>query len=826
MAIYHLSAKIISRADGRSVVAAAAYRAGESLKEDSTGITFDYTRKQGVAHTEILAPEGAPGWVRDRLTLWNTIDRVEKRRDAQLAREIEVGLPVELDEVQQLSLARDFVRREFVSRGMVADLAIHRHDAHNPHAHILLTTRRLDGDGFGLKERSWNARAKLLDWRIGWEEVTNTHLAQAGLAIRIDHRTLKAQGLGLVPGRKIGVGQERRQAPNLPDRVAERIAEQQRIALENGDRILSKPAVALSAITRTQATFTERDLARFLHTRTDGADQFRAAHLKVMASEELVPLGRDDRGQMRYTSRELLTLETDMLQRAERMSHRRGHAIAAERLPAALANPLLSTEQRTAVQELAAAGDLKALVGLAGTGKSRLLGILRQAWEGEGYTVKGAALSGIAAESLQEASGIRSRTLASYEYAWQSGRDPLTPRDVLVIDEAGMVGTRQLARMLEKAEAAGAKVVLVGDPEQLQAIEAGAPFRGILARSGMAELTEVRRQSQDWQRQATRQLATGATAEALAAYHQQGGVLQVPTRDSARSALLARWAHDRHANPGETRLMLAYTRDDVRELNTQARTLRLQDGELGRAESIETTRGAKDFAIGDRLYFLRNEKSLGVKNGSLGTIQDVKGGVLQVKLDSPTETHVAVDTRMYRDLDYGYAATVHKAQGATVDRSYILATPHFDRHATYVALSRHRESATVFYAASDFGAGRLSDAPALEEAHQRMVTALGRARTQDLVHDYLEREPTLTDGTAQRARAPDLTPHGMSAIDAFQQQAADRWRERYLDRDHFLDTPADPALARQQSQSLQPGNRHAHRKEHVHSRSAADDFDI
>ena len=267
MAIYHLSAKIISRADGRSVVAAAAYRAGESLKEESTGITFDYTRKQGVAHREILAVEGAPRWVYDRLTLWNSVDRVEKRRDAQLAREIEIGLPVELDHDQQVALARDFARREFVNRGMVADLAIHRQDAHNPHAHILLTTRRLNGERFGLKERSWNARAKLLEWRVGWEEVTNTHLARAGFAIRIDHRSLKAQGLELTPGRKIGVGQERRLTANLPDRVAERIAEQQRIALENGERILSDPAIALSALTRNQATFTEHDLARFLeHT--------------------------------------------------------------------------------------------------------------------------------------------------------------------------------------------------------------------------------------------------------------------------------------------------------------------------------------------------------------------------------------------------------------------------------------------------------------------------------------------------------------------------------------------------------------------------------
>ena len=141
-----------------------------------------------------------------------------------------------------------------------------------------------------------------------------------------------------------------------------------------------------------------------------------------------------------------------------------------------------------------------------------MLAAAREAWEAEGFTVKGAALSGIAAENLTAASGIQSRTLASFEYAWNQDREPLTSKDVLVIDEAGMVGTRQLARVLEVAHEARAKVVLVGDPEQLQAIEAGAPFRGIVARHGMAELNEVQRQRQTWQREATQELAKGETS--------------------------------------------------------------------------------------------------------------------------------------------------------------------------------------------------------------------------------------------------------------------------------------------------------------------------
>src|SRR6185437_11913719 len=153
-------------------------------------------------------------------------------------------------------------------------------------------------------------------------------------------------------------------------------------------------------------------------------------------------------------------------------------------------------------------------------------------------TVKGAALSGIAAENLEHASGITSQTLRSLENAWEGGRNPLTHRDVLVIDEAGLVGTRQMAHVLERAESAGAKVVLVGDPEQLQAIEAGAPYRGLASQAGMVELTEVRRQRKTWQKEATRQLATGRTGQALTTYIREKRVKGASTREAAREAML------------------------------------------------------------------------------------------------------------------------------------------------------------------------------------------------------------------------------------------------------------------------------------------------
>jgi Ti-type conjugative transfer relaxase TraA len=785
LAIYHLTAKIVQRAKGQSAVAAAAYRSGSLLHEETTGITHDYSHKRGVEHTEILAPDGAPDWLFDRESLWNAVESAEKRKDAQVAREIEVGLPVELSRNEQIALLRDYAKREFVAKGMVADLGVHLDNPHNPHAHILLTTRTLTADGFGPKERSWNDKRFLLQWRSGWAEVTNEHLAEAGLGVRIDHRSYTDQRLELIPGRKIGLGRERQEAPDLPGFLADRIAEQQRIAGANGVQIIAEPTIALKALSHTSATFTHHDVAKFLHTRTDNAEQFQQAYLKVTTSPELLPLGLDDQGRQRFTSRDMLTAERSLLEKADELAQRADHHVDPKRRTAVLTQHRLSGEQERAVVEVTTRGDLKALAGVAGSGKSTALAAMRQVWEAEGYTVKGAAVAGIAAQNLEIAAGIESRTLASYDLAWSRGRDTLSHRDILVIDEAGMIGTKQLERVFAVAEKAHAKVVLVGDPEQLQAIEAGAPFRGITAAHGMSNLTEVRRQKSQWQRDATAALATGKTADALDAYHKQGGIVAVEKRAEARSALLARWASDAKREPHQSQLILGYTRDEVQALNSAVRTLRQQSRQLGKTEVVPTEGGKKSFAVNDRIRFGRNEKTLGVKNGSLGTVERVEHGVLQIKLDGETGTRVAVDTKFYKHLNYGYATTIHRAQGTTVDRTYVLATPHFDRHTSYVALSRHREAATVFYASDDFG-GRAAGATA-GSVKTRFTEALSRARPKELAHDYLEREPTdtatisdLVARNAEHARADEreLRPAPIDDIAIRQQQAAERWKAK------------------------------------------------
>lgn len=199
MASYHLSAKIIGRSDGRSVVAAAAYRAGERIERAETGDCPDYTRKGGVVSADLLTPELAPEWAEDRSQLWNAVEAVEKRKNSQLAREIELALPNELTDAEARHLALSWARDELVSHGMVADVCIHNPEpvpggSPNRHAHILCTVRGFDGDGWSkTKNRSWNDKALLQHWRKSWAEAQNKALDAAGCADRVDHRSLDDQ---------------------------------------------------------------------------------------------------------------------------------------------------------------------------------------------------------------------------------------------------------------------------------------------------------------------------------------------------------------------------------------------------------------------------------------------------------------------------------------------------------------------------------------------------------------------------------------------------------------------------------------------------------
>ncbi|MDP2131177.1 MAG: Ti-type conjugative transfer relaxase TraA [Erythrobacter sp.] len=724
MAIFHLSVKVISRSSGRSAVAAAAYRGAERLHDERLDRAHDFTNKDGVVHSEVMLPEGAPEEFADREKLWNAVEAAEKRKDAQLSREVEIAIPRELTKEQGIELAREFTEAEFVEKGMIADLNVHwdigADGQAKPHAHVMLTMREVDGNGFGAKVRDWNKTELVEQWRERWAEHVNERLAELDIDARVDHRSLQAQGIALEPQDKIGPAASRMGERGLE---AERIEEHRAVAQRNGARIIANP----NAITHQQATFTGRDLAMFVHRHSDGKEQFDIALNAVRGSPDMIALGKDGRGEDRFTSRQMIETEQHLQRASELLADRERHRVDQQDREGALARAetrglVLSGEQRAAFEHVTDGRSLSVVVGYAGTGKSAMLGVAREAWEGAGFAVRGAALSGIAAEGLEQGSGIASRTIASLEHQWKQGREQLTSRDVLVIDEAGMVGTRQMERVLSYAADTGAKVVLVGDPQQLQAIEAGAAFRSIHERHGGVEISEVRRQHEGWQQDATRHLATGRTGLAIQAYGERDMVHAAETREAARGELIDRWDRERHASPSDTRIILTHTNDEVRELNDAARGRMRDAGELGTDVSIKTERGERAFASGDRIMFLRNERGLGVKNGTLATVERASGQSMTVRTDDGRR--VAFDTKDYANIDHGYAATTHKAQGMTVDRTHVLATPGMDSHGAYVGMSRHRDGLALHYGRDDFA------------DQSKLVRTLSRERGKEMASDY------------------------------------------------------------------------------------------
>ena len=723
MAIYHLNTHTIGRAAGHSAVAAAAYRSASSLVDERTGEAFDFTRKSGVLSSEIVTPAGVP--VPERAALWNAAEAAEKRKDARVAREWRAALPHELNEADRRELATRMGQAIADRYGVAVDVCIHAPDREgddrNFHVHMLATTRTIGADGalgakavieLANKDRQkagipGTSQGDITDIRREWAELTNEALERAGISARVDHRSYADQGIELTPTRHIGTD-----AVAMQRRGLEGV---ERIDLHNADRqeqarqITERPEIILDKITATQAVFTRRDIAAELNRYIDDASQFQGLLAKLENSPLLVEMepanGRDP---AKFSTREMIDTERGMVESAERLARAGRHGVSGPITTAAIDGAgTLSAEQQNAVRHVLNPGSLAVVIGDAGTGKSFSMKIAREAWQAQGFNVRGAAMAGKAADELQAGSGIESRTLASLEFAWKNGKDKLTSRDVLVIDEAGMIGSRQLGRVLKAAEQAGAKVVLLGDDKQLAAIEAGAAFRGVVQHVGAAEITEVRRQKEAWARAAGQELARGSVADGLAAYAERGHVQIHGSREAARDALAASYVGDKGKG---SQIILAHSNADVQALNQAVRDARKERGELAGSARFVTERGGREFAAGDRIVFLKNDRDLGVKNGTLGTVERAEDGSLAVRLDSGEARQVQAS--QYAAVDHGYAVTIHKAQGVTVDRAYLLATPGMDRSLAYVGMTRHREAATLFAGADDFTdrrAGRLVD---------------------------------------------------------------------------------------------------------------------
>ena len=424
----------------------------------------------------------------------------------------------------------------------------------------------------------------------------------------------------------------------------------------------------------------------------------------------------------RFTTREMLEVERQLLDAARTGESSEVAVVAEEVVEAALAvRPSLGPEQRHMVRSLTGSGDaLQVVVGKAGAGKTHALDAARAAWQASGHVVIGTALAARAAAQLQADAGIPAGTLARLERVLT--RRPLPPKSVVIVDEAAMVGTRQLARLAAMTGRARAKLVLVGDDRQLPAIDAGGGFCALTRTVIPVRLDVNRRQTAEWERIALDQLASGRTQVALAAYQRHGRIIVAPSAEEVRDLLVADWHEHRRASG--TGPMLALHRSDVDDLNQRARQRLKVAGDLG---ETELPVGGRMFAVGDEVIGRRNDYRAGILNGTRGVITALHPDAETVTMRTAEGEQITLHRGYLQRglLDHAYAITVHKSQGATFDRAFLLGDDRLYREAGYVALSRAKDTTRIYTVAANPGDEHRTHrhTPAVDELSRVLATS-------------------------------------------------------------------------------------------------------
>jgi Ti-type conjugative transfer relaxase TraA len=712
MAIQFARARYISRASGGNAVRSAAYNERAAITSDRTGEVFYFKHRDAPAHHEVLLPDGAAARFADSAVLWNAAEAAERRKDAQVAREIVLALPAnaELTDADRIALARSFAEQHFVAKGLAVQLDVHApHEGEteseraNWHAHLLITTRRLEGEGFAAKKardldpevRRAGGRAVVADgaaWGELWRDHQNRYFVKHGIDARVDPKATHAQQhIGPVRMRK---------ADSAASERAETLRQANQAAARDPDQVLA-------TLTRNNATFSERDLDRHLAKHIANEAERAATKAAVLGHQETLPLYDRDSGEAaeRYTTKTVRAQERAALADAATVAdarHQRGLPAAA--IGTAVASRAMRPDQRLAFDHAVGAGGLKIIEGRAGTGKSYVLQAIREAHEQAGRRVIGLAPTNAVAQDLKADGFTEAGTAHSEIFRLKNGRTRWDRRTVVVVDEAAMLDSRVTGELLAEARRSGAKVILAGDDRQLASIERGGLFTEMRQRHGAAEITEITRQRSDWQRAAARDLAEGRFGDAVAAFDTAGAITWTRDHEDARTALVAAWKRDTAAEPDATRFVFAYTNSDVDALNAELRQVRRDRGELAGTDTrFETKHGEADFAPGDRVQFTDTLKFARIYNGNVGTISEIDAeiGVIRARLDAASGQkgrEVEWCASEFIGFRHGYAGTIYKGQGRTLDHTYLYHTHHWRSAASYVALTRQRESAQVFVA--------------------------------------------------------------------------------------------------------------------------------
>lgn len=497
-----------------------------------------------------------------------------------------------------------------------------------------------------------------------------------------------------------------------------------------------------SGITERASTFDRRDVLRdWAESHREGARVDRIEQLadRWLASDYAVQLEPEGRrkavGGPRHSTPDMLRLERHLVQTS---LARRNTGVAVGDAGAVESAPFLAAEQRQLLRDVVLSGDgVQVVRAAAGTGKTRALGEACAAWEKADVRVFGCALAARAAVELESVSGIDSSTVARLERDLDEGYG-LPRGSVLIVDEAGMVGTRQIARLATHCAETNSKLVLVGDDHQLPEIDAGGAFRRLAKELGASELHHVRRQEEAWDVAALTDLRHGKVADWADAYRDRGRLVAEPTALRTRGRLVSDWWDAARSECDA--VMIAHRRADVAELNAQARALMRQDGRLGEEEVL--TADGRAFSIGDRVLTKQNDRRLDVVNGTRAQVVDVDLERRTLGLELADGSTRSVDAAFLDrgSLMHGYALTAHAAQGATVDRSFVLGSDDLYKEWGYTAMTRHTQEAR-YYVVSPGSVERALPGlePDPDPLTEDVVASMSRSGRKTAAHDVLDK---------------------------------------------------------------------------------------
>ncbi|MBL4679482.1 MAG: AAA family ATPase [Pseudomonadales bacterium] len=795
MAIYHLNNSFISRSSGRSAVQAVAYIAGEKLLESRRNQVADYTNRAGdVVYSKTLISEKQLSALRSKfgesfraIDVWDALESFEDAfinqryktaetrekalNTAQIAQTIVVALPKELSKENCIELLSKFAEKRFTSRGLVVHVAMHE-DEGNPHGHLVIARRSIseDGDICHKKDREIVARLELFQTRKLWADLANEALEKAGEQARITEKSFATLGLDLEPSKHRGWRADQLQAMGKPSRI---VSENEQIVVENSEKILENSQIILDEISIKLATFTENDLLSLLQKRLgDDASLIQGIHAKLM--NDVIAVGEGMTGLMRYTTEVYKNREENAVTKLQQIQGR-GFGIVARGVEQLLQEKysFFTNEQKVAVRGLTtsylegshrSSDQFGVLIGRAGSGKTTTLKAVSALYKSSGAVVIGASLSSAATQNLADDTGIKCRTIDAYLTLWGiyqraeeellslEGSDAktlmrarkahgemqrlekfqLTDRHVVLVDEAGMIGTEKWEKLLGFAHTAKAKVIAIGDDHQFKAIAAGDFFRKISEESQQVfTLNKIQRQKKEWMRNASQKFSNLYMMEGLRSYHDRGFVHGYKDESQLVPAMVSRYLEgyleqkdlDKKITNG---VMLAFENRMCRQLNAEVRSQLKERGILPKRDALQV-RGM-GFSAGDVVVLGKNEEidKQDLSNGMRGTITEVNGSEITLRVG---QYHfVSFSTDDYKYIQHGYAMTTHKAQGQTLNVTQVAVSRYMDAQAFYVAMTRHRHQVDVY-----FEQGSFKDFRALAKNFSRFAH-------KDLVSDYTIQE--------------------------------------------------------------------------------------